>query len=75
MSKILGEPLPAWVTLDYRSRNRMLYGTSRGKKTDKQELRDEICVRWRNLLRRLMREILVKDKVILFASTTNLKRI
>ena len=75
VSRILGEQAPPWVTDDYRSRNRMLYGTPRSDKVDERQLRDEICVRWRNLLRRLLREILVKDKLRLFVSTSTLKKI
>jgi hypothetical protein len=75
ISSILGEQVPAWVTTDYRSRNRMLYGTARSETQDDQTLRDVVCLRWRNLLRRLLREILVRDKVRLFASTRSLKNI
>lgn len=75
MSSALGEKVPSWVTEDYRNRNRMLYGTPRSQNIDEKELRDVVCVRWRSLLRKLLREILVKDRVRLFASTSTLKRI
>jgi len=75
VGRLLGETVPEWVTEDYRMRNRMLYGTPRDEKLDIATLRDEVCPRWRNLLRNLLREILVKDKIRLFRSTVTLKRI
>jgi hypothetical protein len=75
ISSILGEEAPEWVTVDYRNRNRMLYGTIRNEIQDDDILRDEVCPRWRSLLRKLLRLILVNDKVRLFASTNSLKRI
>ncbi len=75
IARILGEPAPAWVTEDYRDRNRMLYGTSRNEQIDIPKLRDEVCLRWRNLLRRLLREILVKEKIRFFLNTNSLKKI
>lgn len=75
IGRLLGEPVPGWVTEDYRMRNRMLYGTPRDEKLDMRTLRDEVCPRWRNLLRSLLREILVKDKVSLFRNTSTLRRI
>ena len=75
MSRLLAEQVPEWVTSDYRNRNKMLYGSVRTVRLDEKELRQEICPRWRNLLRSLLRHILVKDKVRLFANTERLKRI
>ena len=75
VGKIVGEPAPAWVTEDYRNRNRMLYGTSRNVDIDERELRNVVCTRWRSLLRRLLRLILVNDKVRLFVNTSTLKKI
>lgn len=75
ISKILGEPAPEWVTKDYRDRNRMLYGTARKELIDIPRLRDEVCLRWRSLLRRVLREILVREQVRLFMNTSSLKKI
>jgi hypothetical protein len=75
ISRIMGEPAPAWVTEDYRHRNRMLYGTSRTDQLDIPKLRDEVCLRWRKLLRGLLREILVKEQVRFFMNTSSLKKI
>lgn len=75
IGKMLGEPAPEWVAKDYRDRNRMLYGTSRSDLVDIPRLRDEVCLRWRSLLRRLLREILVREQVRLFMNTTSLKKI
>jgi hypothetical protein len=75
VSRIIGEPAPEWVTCDYQNRNRMLYGTSRDVNIDEKELRNEVCTRWRSLLRRLLRHILVANKVRMFVSTTTLKKI
>jgi hypothetical protein len=75
IGKLLGEPAPEWVTQDYRSRNGMLYGSSRGVQIDVPKMRDELCPRWRSLLRKLLREILVKEQVRLFLNTTSLKKI
>ncbi len=75
MSRLLKEPLGEWVTEEYRSRNKMLYGTVRKKKLDEKMLREEACPRWRQLLRKVLRNILIKNRVRLFASTERLKRI
>jgi len=75
IGKVLREEVPEWVTADYRNRNRMLYGTTRTDNLDIKFLRDEVCVRWRHLLRKLLREILVRNKVRLFASTKSLKKL
>lgn len=75
IASLLGEPVPAWVTQDYRSRNRILYGTNRDGNIDEQMLRDVVCPRWRSLVRKLLRHILIKDQVRLFINTSSLKRI
>jgi len=75
MSSLLGEPVPEWVTKDYRSRNMILYGTSRDSDMDERPLRDLVCPRWRSIVRKLLRHILIQDRVRLFLNTSSLKKI